>query len=734
MADAFFTRAPSTIVTIPLNGQLEFTIPFEFLARKFVVVTLLGTDRKVLTMNTDYRFIAVNKISLTRQPDGSYTRIELRRVTSATDRLVNFIDGSILRAVDLNLAQVQTMHVAEEARDMTSDNIGVNDDGNLDARNRKIVNLADATDPLDAVNLGQLRQFDTSTGSNADKAQAAAAAAKVSETNAKNSENRSVVAEAKAVSSAGTAMTAASDANNSKLAAKQSADAADVSEANALSYSQTAKNEADRSTAQADRAEQAASSIGDAVTLRGDLAKATGSELVGYQVASGKPTTTVALKLREKVTIKDFGGVGNDSADNTAAFRDAVAWMLANGRNVKIPEGSFITDPFDVYAQTYAQQIGFVGEDKQRSIIKRLSNGTDAFITFGDSAQTLFCVTNPLTNLTVNGGANTNGDTVVLYDLVRSSLDNVKFSGGTTALRMYGGISSRITNFILEAAKVGFKATRYPSSVGGAGGGWPNLITLSGGELVDNTQWGAYFDDGRMLRIRDADIEGNGSSGFNGGGLYVGGNVGGEVTSTNELSLGVLCDNVWFESNVGVFDFGQGSAYNRLSGCTFHSIGTVNDFAAIGGRYKLSDCDSTFVKTNNLFEGAGVLAGNLIERSEFPNVLYDPNKTEVHTPLATNLRNGGIVSATGYGAPRELSGEDNVGPVSNITFNPPFKTGTKPRVYTQVLTDDGTANHYSVEVFNITNTGFTMRKKRISAGTATPTNYNVMWRAIGEAN
>lgn len=224
MADAFFTRAPSTIVTMAINGQTEFTIPFEFLARKFVVVTLLGVDRKVLTINTDYRFIAVNKIRLEQPAPAGYPRIELRRVTSTTDRLVTFIDGSILRATDLNLAQVQTMHVAEEARDLTSDTIGVNDEGHLDARNRKIVNLANATDPLDAVNLGQLRQFDASTASNADKAQAAATAAKVSETNAKNSENRSVVAEANAVSSAEAAMTAASDANNSKLVAKQSAD------------------------------------------------------------------------------------------------------------------------------------------------------------------------------------------------------------------------------------------------------------------------------------------------------------------------------------------------------------------------------------------------------------------------------------------------------------------------------------------------------------------------------
>lgn len=331
MSDAFFTRAPSTIVTQEINGQTEFTIPFEFLARKFVVVTLLGVDRKVLTLNTDYRFIAVNKIRLEQPAPAGYPRIELRRVTSTTDRLVTFIDGSILRATDLNLAQVQTMHVAEEARDLTSDTIGVNDEGHLDARNRKIVNLANGTEPLDAVNLGQLRQFDTSTANNADKAQASAAAAKVSETNAKASENRSITAEAKAVSSAGTAMTAASDANNSKLAAKQSADAADVSEANALSYSQTAKNEADRATAQADRAEQEADKLANLNDFAESVASVTPSEVTFNRElvakafrARGDATTQPSVGINRQgiggfiMTVDNLGNKGFVTSDGSA--------------------------------------------------------------------------------------------------------------------------------------------------------------------------------------------------------------------------------------------------------------------------------------------------------------------------------------------------------------------------------------------------------------------------------
>lgn len=149
-----------TVLTYPLDGSTrDFNIPFEYLARKFVVVTLIGVDRKVLTINTDYRFATRTTISLTKAwgPSDGYTTIELRRVTSTTDRLVDFTDGSILRAYDLNVAQIQTMHVAEEARDLTADTIGVNNDGHLDARGRRIVNLANAIDDRDAVPFGQLK-------------------------------------------------------------------------------------------------------------------------------------------------------------------------------------------------------------------------------------------------------------------------------------------------------------------------------------------------------------------------------------------------------------------------------------------------------------------------------------------------------------------------------------------------------------------------------------------------
>lgn len=274
-----------TVLTYPLNGTTtDFTIPFEYLARKFVVVTLVGTDRHVLTLNTDYRFATRTTISTTKAwgPSDGYESIEIRRVTSATERLVDFTDGSILRAYDLNVAQIQTMHVAEEARDLTADTIGVNNDGNLDARGRRIVNAADAKDPGDLVTLRQLQNWNES-------ALNSAKAAKVSETNAKESEDNAKASEVAASTSERNSKASedlahkwaqnpenmtvdgneysayhhARKAASSARAASASETAAGASEANAKTSELNAAASESKAKADADRAEKEADKLGN---------------------------------------------------------------------------------------------------------------------------------------------------------------------------------------------------------------------------------------------------------------------------------------------------------------------------------------------------------------------------------------------------------------------------------------------------------------------------------------
>lgn len=173
--------APKTVATYDLNGSTrEFDFAFDYLARSFVKVSLIGTERVVLQVGTDYTFVSANRIRtnvIYGAPD--YQQIEIRRETSTTDRLVDFQDASILRADDLDLSQLQVLHVAEEAREAATETLGVNNFGHVDARGRRIVNVGNAVERQDAFTYGQYQ--DDKTGTYAAKQAAEAARDKAKE-------------------------------------------------------------------------------------------------------------------------------------------------------------------------------------------------------------------------------------------------------------------------------------------------------------------------------------------------------------------------------------------------------------------------------------------------------------------------------------------------------------------------------------------------------------------------
>ena len=90
------------------GGQKEYTIPFEYLAKKFIHVTI---DDVELTYNVDYR-VEGTQVILLRSTTSTQT-IEIYRKT-ATSRLIEFNDGSVLRGDDLTTFQQQILHVVEE--------------------------------------------------------------------------------------------------------------------------------------------------------------------------------------------------------------------------------------------------------------------------------------------------------------------------------------------------------------------------------------------------------------------------------------------------------------------------------------------------------------------------------------------------------------------------------------------------------------------------------------------
>lgn len=109
-----------TLIKYP-TGETQYRIPFDYLARSFVKVSLeVSTDSTLsypLTPGNDYRFLNATTIEILI-PQGSYDVLQIRRFTDTTP-LVGFRDGSVLTANDLTVSELQAIHIAEEGRDQT---------------------------------------------------------------------------------------------------------------------------------------------------------------------------------------------------------------------------------------------------------------------------------------------------------------------------------------------------------------------------------------------------------------------------------------------------------------------------------------------------------------------------------------------------------------------------------------------------------------------------------------
>lgn len=182
----------STIANYQGNGSTtDFNVPFDYLAKKFVKVTVdsrekLGGDYGDTTK--DYFFVDKTTIRFNTAP-ASGTEIIIRRYTSATDRIVSFKDASVLKAKDLDVSTIQTIHIAEEGRDAINDAIIGDKEGNWDARGHRIINVGAPIKDNDAVNLKYYKKDVEGVYQARLNAEKARDAAKVSAANAKTSEN-----------------------------------------------------------------------------------------------------------------------------------------------------------------------------------------------------------------------------------------------------------------------------------------------------------------------------------------------------------------------------------------------------------------------------------------------------------------------------------------------------------------------------------------------------------------
>lgn len=137
------------------GGKQSYTFPFPYLSKQFVKVRYEGGSGTTnLEYNRDYS--VEGQSVLLRSVAPANVTVYVYRQTP-TSSLVDFNDGSILLASEMDKMAAQLLHVEEENSDFLLNSAMVtDDDGAWQGRGRRIKNLRDPQNPQDAVTLNYL--------------------------------------------------------------------------------------------------------------------------------------------------------------------------------------------------------------------------------------------------------------------------------------------------------------------------------------------------------------------------------------------------------------------------------------------------------------------------------------------------------------------------------------------------------------------------------------------------
>lgn len=97
-----------------------------------------------------------NRANIAGLPIAAGREVKIYRKTEIRFPLVDYRDRQTVSESDLDLANRQSIFIAQETLDASSGGILLDEHGNFDVKNRRVVNLAPGINPTDAVNMDQL--------------------------------------------------------------------------------------------------------------------------------------------------------------------------------------------------------------------------------------------------------------------------------------------------------------------------------------------------------------------------------------------------------------------------------------------------------------------------------------------------------------------------------------------------------------------------------------------------
>ena len=171
-----------------------------------------------------------------------------------------------------------------------------------------------------------------------------------------------------------------------------------------------------------------------------DLASGGGAAMVGY-TPTGSVATTVQSKLRETVSVKDFGAVGDGVNDDTSAIQAAIN-AAGSSTIIKFPAGTYlVSSPFALNSANVG--IKFIGDGASATTIKKAFSGDLIYLSS--------CPFFELSRMTVDGQYGTyTGRCAVLTGTstfpIFHDLVTIGFSGSHIAFGADAGFGADIFN------------------------------------------------------------------------------------------------------------------------------------------------------------------------------------------------------------------------------------------------------------------------------------------------
>jgi parallel beta-helix repeat protein len=377
---------------------------------------------------------------------------------------------------------------------------------------------------------------------------------------------------------------------------------------------------------------------------------------VAYDPAGlGAVSTTVQAKLRQTVSVKDFGAVGDGSTDDTAAIQAA---LNSPAKNIIFSEGN-----------TFLVTSQLTSSEPDRLIFGYGANvTTDGSIVAANNVLLITGTRTVVSGLKITGIAGT----TVCSAIFIGSCDNVTvkdckiydFENGAGIATNSGGVDHQIINNYLDnCSPVSFGGLQYGSIHCNA-----SKSIISGNRIFNNDLTGISTSGADYLTVTNNYVEGKSGSATSGGILFDGRTVS-SLIQGNTIN-GCAVEGIQIAGNIAVYGGASGDhviSNNVIIDAAYSGItlfgadtGAVTNINIIGNQIKTAAITNRAIELNRATKIN--IAGNYV--AGYASGVNVVNATPVVNISGNVFENQETTGIEVYGRKWNISGNKIVGKVA----------------------------------------------------------------------